>query len=143
MQVCPWCYFELAASVCSSLQVNACCRLSVAPQNSHNHIIDLGLRQALVAEPFTARLNISASIGQTGEVLTVTMPGYNPSPEQESIYNLIPRYQAPTPKQALYRSKVRVCHILAFCQQQHHASDSRGCGYSTRARSTQSSMRWE
>ena len=42
------------------------------------------------------------------------MPGYNPSPEQESIYNLIPRYQAPTPKQALYRSKVRVCHILAF-----------------------------
>ncbi|DBA96235.1 hypothetical protein WJX82_001012 [Trebouxia sp. C0006] len=33
------------------------------------------------------------------------MPGYNPSPEQESIYNLIPRYQAPTPKQALYRSK--------------------------------------
>jgi hypothetical protein len=34
------------------------------------------------------------------------MPGYNPSPEQESIYTLIPRYQAPTPKQALYRSKV-------------------------------------
>ena len=34
------------------------------------------------------------------------MPGYSPSPEQESIYNLIPQYQAPTPKEALYRSKV-------------------------------------
>lgn len=34
------------------------------------------------------------------------MPAYNPSPEQESIYNLLPAYQAPTPKQALYRSKV-------------------------------------
>lgn len=34
------------------------------------------------------------------------MPGYKPSPEQESIYNLLPAYQAPTPKQPLYRSKV-------------------------------------
>ena len=71
------------------------------------------------------------------------MQNYASGQEPESVYNLLPAYQAPVQKAALYRSKVTVLYQLCWHKYQafsHQRAAMLAC--STRAQSTQSSLRW-
>ena len=59
-------------------------------------------------------LEVVARIGHTrSAAFKAMMQNYAPGQEPESVYNLLPAYQAPVQKAALYRSKVTVlCQAL-------------------------------